>query len=614
MSEVLKSRLLALDQKIRDLQQKAAGVDAVIAERRNRASTLGKNVAEAKHRLELNPDVQSFMISLQQRVHQRGVGLYEKLLTALVQDVLPENPHPVSLELSTEKGLPALTIQLGRGDTAQNIFEDTGGSLTNVVSSGLRFIALARSPLRKFLVLDEPDCWIEPFRIPRFADILSDMSDEVGVQAILISHHQDSAFAGLLDRMRLEKDSQGVIKVKHMRKPIWLNDSQVGIRSIRLERFMSHLDTLIELGPGINVLSGPNHIGKSAIVNSLRVFAYHEGADRQIMHGFNDFVITITLENGKVITCKRNRKGARKTVYTYFEPGMLAPREEPASKTEAPEFVVNNLKIQRLNDLDIQLSHQKMPVFLLNEPHTKQATLLSAGLEADHVRKMLEVYKKWNDLDRATVRNDEKELMLLTASLEKWDSNFSGSGVSTSGLKLGQDLKDLNSRLDKSIRLQRNIAAISKYDKLKELSLVRSLPEAPLLRPVAGMFKLHKQWLLADRISRLSIPVLDIKTPTLRPLGTMIQFGRKWQKTNDRYKVLNAVKVEQLKIDPPVLHDYSSIINITNKLKVSEDTFKTASLNLLNAQKELEAVNTEIKEICGGVCVLCEQPMPHAHK
>lgn len=615
MTVELVSKLNALDTKLRELQQRASAVDAVIAERRTRASMLGKNISEAKHRLELNPDVQSFMLSLQQRVHQRGVGLYEKLLTALVQDVLPENPHPVCLELSTDKGLPALTIQLGRNDTAQNIYEDTGGSLTNVVSSGLRFIALARSPLRKFLVLDEPDCWIEPFRIPRFADILSDMSTDVGVQAILISHHQDSAFAGLPDRMRLEKDAQGLIRVKHMRKPVWESDDQPGIRSIRLERFMSHKDTILELGPGINVLSGPNHIGKSAIVNSLRVFAYHEGADRQIMHGFNDFVITITLENGKVLTCKRNRKGARKTVYSYFEPGMEKPREEPADKSHAPDFVAQQLKIQKLNDLDIQLSHQKMPVFLLNEPKTKQATLLSAGLEADHVRKMLEAYKKWNDADRATVRNDEKELMNLTVSLGKWDAAFAGSGVSSTGGRLSDSLNDMHSRMENHAKLEQNIKAIQRFEKLEAIGLAVHTPDAPLLRPVEEMFKLHKRWSRAEAVAQLKVPAIcTIEVPKVRPLDAIIAFGKKWQQAETKLKKLTEINIPVFNVETPVVRDSMPLLKLSDKWKAAEDEVVLLEDKLAKTEAEQIIVNDEIAEISNGECPLCGHELPHSHK
>lgn len=621
MESAFLQRLAALDGRLRKLQERSAACDAVIAERRTRASTRGKEVAEAKHRLGLQPDVQKFMIALQTRVHQRGVGLYEKLLTALVQDVLPENPHPVSLELSTDKGLPALTIQLGSGDTAQDIYHDTGGSLTNVVSSGLRFVALARSPLRKFLVLDEPDCWIEPFRIPRFADILASMATEVGVQAILISHHADSAFDSIPDRMRLEKDGDRIL-VRSSHTPQWEASAQPGIRSIRLERFMSHRDTTLNLGPGINVLSGPNHIGKSAIVSALRVLAYHEGADRNIMHGCDDFCITITMEHGRVIKCQRFRKGKRKTVYSYFEPGMDKPREEPASKTELPDFVHEKLNIQRMNDLDIQLSHQKMPVFMLNEPKTKQATLLSAGMEADHVRQMLERYKKWNDADRATVRNGEKELTELTAALNAWDEMFAGGSLSDSGRTLDDQRQELGERLTNLDRMQQLAASWARHEKMAQARVERTEVQVPVLTPVEPMMKAAFRWQRAERVRQIKIETASPTPPTLHLIDPLLKKGRSWQKAVKRAQALaEAVKAfpkreTLLYVDaPPELRSGPLMVNLKRWREASDQVeSKARDLVQVRLEKaEAEAEKTAVLALLGDMCPLCEQQWPHAH-
>lgn len=175
-----------------------------------------------------------------------------------------------------------MSIELGKKDEAQDIFDDTGGSLTILVSAGLRFVALARSGLRKFMILDEPDCWIEPDRIPSFANVLADMSAKIKVQTILISHYKGNAFSN-------------IGKPPEVGGTIWYipdksergYDDQPQKRLTRLSpgNLCLSRDSAIELGPGINSLSGPNHIGQSAVVRAFRVFAYHEGADRNIMHG-----------------------------------------------------------------------------------------------------------------------------------------------------------------------------------------------------------------------------------------------------------------------------------------------------------------------------------------
>ena len=608
-------RLTALTKELDGSLQTATALDAVIAERRVRSVKLQKNIAEALYRMGLQPKVEAYMLTLQQRVHQRSVGLYEQLLTALVQDVLPENPHPISLELDTEKGLPALSIQLGKNEFAQDIYEDTGGSLTNVVSSGLRFVALARSNLRRFLVLDEPDCWIESWRVPRFADILSEMATRINVQGILISHHQDSAFINLPDRMKLEKNANGIIEVRKSRTAVWSDDKIPGIRWIRLERFMSHVDTKLELGPGINVLSGANHIGKSAIVNALRVFCYHQGADRHIMHGHDNFVISIGIEDGQVLTCTRVRKGGRKTVYSYMNPTMKEPRVEPADKAKVPEFVVNALNIQKLNDLDIQLSHQKMPVFLLNEPKTKQASLLSAGMESDHVRTMLKDYKSWVDGDRGIVRNDEKEMLALKKGLDEWDAQCSGAALADQGLQLQQMRANLEQSIERVARMGDLVRTMQYADELDSALPEKTTLDAPVLTPTDSMRSLAQAWSAALVRTECEPTLTSPASPNTDTLVAQATMLRNWKEADKRAalleQALTMVAPEEPTLDKRLLSQTLNAWQIaeTQSIRTRAEQ-EQASQALIQAQDELDALLAQT----GGECPLCHQGWPHIHK
>lgn len=616
MSETTpQQRLTALTKELDDSLQKATALDAVIAERRARSVKLQTNISQALYRMGLQPKVEAYMLSLQQRVHQRSVGLYEQLLTALVQDVLPENPHPISLELDTDKGLPALSIQLGKNEFAQDIYEDTGGSLTNVVSSGLRFVALARSNLRRFLVLDEPDCWIESWRVPRFADILSEMATRIHVQGILISHHQDSAFINLPDRMKLEKNANGIIEVRKSRTAVWADDKAPGIRWIRLERFMSHLDTKLELGPGINVLSGANHIGKSAIVNALRVFCYHQGADRHIMHGHDNFVISIGIEDGQVLTCTRVRKGGRKTVYSYMNPSMKEPRVEPADKAKVPEFVVNALNIQKLNDLDIQLSHQKMPVFLLNEPKTKQAALLSAGMESDHVRTMLKDYKSWMDGDRGIVRNDEKEMLVLKKGLDEWDAQFAGAALADQGLNLQTMRANLEQSIERVAHMEELVRTMQYADALEAALPAQTLIDAPMLTPTDGMRSLAQVWKTALLRTECEPTMTAPVAPSTEAVVEQASMLRNWKGAEKRAafleQALTMAAPQEPKLDTRGLAEVATAWQAaeTQCTKAEENQTRAAN-DLVRAQEELDALLAQT----GGTCPLCHQGWPHAHE
>ena len=127
---------------------------------------------------------------------RRSLRSTETLLTAFARDVLP-GEKPVSLELSTERGLAALDIGVLRPDgSREDVLEDNGGALTNVVGTALRLIAVVKAGVGRFLALDEVHCWIAPDRVPAFYRVLADGARRLGVQYLAISHHDVSAFGG----------------------------------------------------------------------------------------------------------------------------------------------------------------------------------------------------------------------------------------------------------------------------------------------------------------------------------------------------------------------------------------------------------------------------------
>lgn len=607
------SNVLAYADTLKEALQKASSIDAIMHERRNRMLSLMDKIRESNGRLALRSDVDAYLVHLQRRAHHRSVGLYEQLLTALVQDILPENTYPISLVLDTDKGLPSLSIELGKKDEAQDIFDDTGGSLTNVVSAGLRFVALARSGLRKFMILDEPDCWIEPDRIPSFANVLADMSAKIKVQTILISHYKGNAFSNIGNRLRLEK-KDGAILVHRDKSEPWADDKTPGIRWIRLENFMSHQDSMIELGPGINSLSGPNHIGKSAVVRAFRVFAYHEGADRNIMHGKDFFKISIGLENGKILTCTRYRKAARKTVYTYIDSTMTEPRVEPAGKTSVPDFVIQALNIQKLNDLDIQLSHQKMPVFLLNEPKTKQATILSAGMESDYVRNMLREYKTWLDNDQALIRTSEKEIQGIKPSIDAWEKTYP-EGLLLEGKALEARLNLLMLQLKKSQDLNSIIQSITKAETLSKYLEEVEYPVQPQLTHKPEMNRLALHWEAQLKAGRYESLEVKVQEPVLDKLLQMAEHLRKWKKSTLRAQQFEGVGPQQSEPVAPTLSNHEML----QVLKSWEHSHGVA-MQTEQAVSQSAAALQQLEEECdaliaenGDACPLCAQSWPHSH-
>lgn len=92
----------------------------------------------------------------------------------------------------------------GKEDEIEDIMTGQGGSVCNILSVGLRLIALSQLPTeqhRRFLVLDEQDCWLKPALIPKFMNLINEIAGKLSLQLLVISHHPLDLFAEAADRI-----------------------------------------------------------------------------------------------------------------------------------------------------------------------------------------------------------------------------------------------------------------------------------------------------------------------------------------------------------------------------------------------------------------------------
>lgn len=54
---------------------------------------------------------------------------------------------------------------------------------------------------RRFLMLDEPDCWLHPDLVPRLVKIIHHAGRALGFQVVLISHHDVTKFEQYADKI-----------------------------------------------------------------------------------------------------------------------------------------------------------------------------------------------------------------------------------------------------------------------------------------------------------------------------------------------------------------------------------------------------------------------------
>lgn len=418
--DILLSELIALNTTKKNLTKQ-------FLEKRN-------EVEKAKKRIDLEPELKQILEEFQRKEQEKLVGVNQNLLTAILQDVIKNDneERKVVLDIFTERGMPALGIYIEKNNQGvlEDVYNGTGGAVANILSLGLRSIALIQSKKRRFLILDEGDCWIKPEIIPDFIQVIKQLSEKLHIQILVISHHDESLLQGIEHRLILEKDyTTNKIKTSWSNGdiPIW-EEKDEGIRSIYLENFQSHSSTYIPLSKTVTLLTGVNDLGKSTIVNALRAVFYGQADDTNIKHFEEQTKVSVDFGD-KTLFWERKLKGKPKEIYTLIDQdnGFENPLHKTESARETPEWLEKETGIGLIDGFDIQLGHQKKPVFLLDEPASKKAKALSIGDESNYVQKMINNSKEDLTLSRSIVKKGEEEMekcYRLLRIYEKYNDKF----------------------------------------------------------------------------------------------------------------------------------------------------------------------------------------------
>lgn len=571
---------------------------------RMRREELTREIELAKGRLAVKDEVEAFIEAVHGSASRRSLSAFETLLTALVQEVLP-GEKPVALDLSTERGLASLDICVRRPDgTLEDVLEDNGGALTNVIGMALRLIAVVKADVARFLALDEADCWIAPDRVSSFYKVLEDGAARLGVQCLAVSHHDLSQFSGKFHIARIVGEPVSGVDVQSSDTGAAWDDAQPGLRFIRLVNVQAYKDATLPLSPGVNALIGPNNRGKSTFIRALRAVFYGEARDSLVRAGAKAASVEIGVAGSRVLRFTRQPRRSPVNIWSLHEAdGSVVEEQGMRYETggrNVPDWVADLIRIRKVEDLDVHIAHQKFPVFLLGEAPSRRSAVLSIGQEAGYIRDMLVIHRERCRRDNDLVRNGERELLALGEMLEGL-KDLDGLKDRLSALRRqGDDLKEAAARLQ---RLQLRATQLADLRRRLEKARVRAditakLPDAEeLTRLTRSVERSRERERLGERLIRLSHGLARSKAS----LATL----------------------RRLPDAPPTLENTVSAQNILKRMSDLRAAALIAQSRIAKVDEGLKAVQSDMAQLVeetGGLCPTCGSPVKpeslldhHAH-
>jgi len=615
---------------------------------------LKSDVSLAMVRVSWQPDVKEFLDYLQMQEHENSVGAYERLLTAFMEEVLP-GYRKVVFDLTIERNAPALNIFIKKGEDMppEDALMGTGGSVTNILVTGLRIISLLRSGQRKFLVLDEPDCWLNPEHIPAFCKVIDEMARELGIQIFMISHYVTTDFNGIDHKVLLYKQGDKLDTTIIGEVPQW-EDGDEGIRSIKLTDFQAHTNTYIPLSPGVTLFMGDNDIGKSAVVTALRSVFYGEGNKTYIRHYKDKATVQVEFSDRRVLYWERNNKGKYKESYIMFDEnhGIDNPlhRNDGASK---PDWLFEETGIGMIDDLDIQLSWQKKPLSILDSSASIRAKALAVGSEGDYVQEMMILSKEELSSSKTVIKQGEKKL-------ESWRIQL--NLLKNIGL-LKKQYDDIERRIQENATIEKNLNKM--HDTVNEIKRLTHQKEnyAPLVdiidhdfsdqinkinpNHIADMNVLLRTWKRnhvrnialekienVPQISKIEQPVsplmndfiygwkhLDRKASALSPLlrldmaidipkennvSKLVELAVQWKALSQKEKSYKPLE-DLPEIQIPVVKGVNSASGLLSNWKNMFERIALIEKDIADVSEQSDTINETIKNEFP-VCPTCERP------
>nr|WP_321259788.1 hypothetical protein [uncultured Pseudodesulfovibrio sp.] len=191
---------------LREAERRLDRLSALAETLHSEHSRVRESLGGVRDFLTLAPKARDTLEELSTALFGKILDEVEANLTHAIREILGQDRVVTTLREVKNNRLQ-IQFQIrnqGKEDEIEDIMTGQGGSVCNILSVGLRLIALSQLPEeqhRPFLVLDEQDCWLKPALIPKFMKLIGEIADRLELQLLVISHHPLDLFAGSAQRI-----------------------------------------------------------------------------------------------------------------------------------------------------------------------------------------------------------------------------------------------------------------------------------------------------------------------------------------------------------------------------------------------------------------------------
>ncbi|MFQ2234960.1 AAA family ATPase [Aeromonas dhakensis] len=391
-------------------------------------SSLLIEAEDIKKKIDLSQPMKEFIAVLSEKTVEKTLAIYNDLLTAIVRDVMLDDTESIYIDaIVNSRNKLEVSIVSKRNGYVEDVSTSRGGSVKSIVGAAMRFISIALSGNRRFVVFDEVDSFLKKEYVPAFANVLGRLASEIGVQCIYISHHDPELFASHARVIEILKSSDASgLKVNVVNEgpqivpaKYYFNADLVAgyIRSITLTNIVNYKDTIVPLSPGLTVLTGDNDIGKSSLVYALDGLISRSRQSHLISHKQTVGTVSLELEDGNALSYAINNKNET-VVYTLTDKDNAIVYNETVSRGgEIPKWIDSYLCMPILGDSNLYISQQMSPPFIVDPSlsASRRAELVDLG---DLYCIFLRLVGEFNE-DQKNLKRDLKRKLLELDAINK---------------------------------------------------------------------------------------------------------------------------------------------------------------------------------------------------